>query len=65
MNHYAELIENMAQTASNRSDYKGLVAHLRGMLEYPSGDEVVESIVETWKTVNKSRPAMMDALCKM
>jgi hypothetical protein len=58
-------IKNMADSASNREAYQELVSILRKMQHYPNSAARVKEIVETWKTLFKRRPAMMDELRRL
>lgn len=65
LSKYELEIKDMADSASNRGAYQELVSILKKMQSYPEGSMLVKEIVETWQTLFKRRPAMMDELRRL
>ncbi len=62
---YQQEVNKLALSARDRKRYQELVAILCRMKEIDGGIKVVEDIVEEWKVLYRSRPAMMDELSRV
>ncbi|WP_125713604.1 SWIM zinc finger family protein [Companilactobacillus kedongensis] len=62
---YADVANNMAQHTGDRKYYRRLVKILKQMLTYPTGDTMVQQILNDWRVEYARRPAMMDELSKI
>lgn len=62
LNQYEVLLKEFAKVSGSRSRYQEIVKYLKKMQAYPGGDMRVVKLVNEWKLLYKSRPAMMQEL---
>lgn len=61
---YVDFLKNEMHTANNRKQYWSVIQHLKNLLKYPNGKQVVSEIVQYWRIHHNNRPAMKDELNK-